>query len=348
VVVSAQDRADHYCHYEPVEQERDLSSVSTSLTCNIISLMCPKMFSASLLLPDSLEFARIFDDLGPTPRLCFELSELEQLGVYEEDVEHAISNITADQLERLIREAASLTTNSISHKICLISRERRDDVHSIGVVSPITHSIQSRIANRLRNLEQADLIRLYKYFAMAPQWRATAGFFFEAAAQRRLQDGTNLELLPMVQLTTSRNRSLPWWYSSHSPLCNASLEESRQHALQQRLVITVRPSRTVEYPDAGLSLIAPGIFYVPEPANKVALNSFIMADGFLYIFQFTIASVHDTKRLDFLEKCQGIPPMDNWRFVFVIPPDLALTTPQPSLFKLRKLRPHSSVILLED
>ena len=128
--------------------------------------MCYKMFSAPLLLSDSLEsneIDRIFDDLGPTPRLCFDLlSDLEQLEKYKRDLKSAISNITVDQLINLAEEAASLRMDAVSDKIYLVRRERRDVVDSKAVVAPITNSIQSRLANQLQNVETSVLIRLYK------------------------------------------------------------------------------------------------------------------------------------------------------------------------------------------
>jgi hypothetical protein len=174
-----------------------------------------------------------------------------------------------------------------------------------------------------------------------------AGIFFEAAAQHRLQDGTDLELLLMVQLPKSRDRTLPRWHSSHSVLQNTSLEALRQQVFQEKFTITIRPSQTIEYADAGLSHASQDVFYVPGSANTVVLDSFIVINGFLYIFQFTIASEHDveTGLIDLLGKRQGVPPMDNWRFVFVTPPDSTLTV---RLLKLHELRPYTSVIRFAD
>ena len=134
VVASAQDRALHNGHHDPVDQGRDSLSVSTFLTC-ILSLMCPEMFSASLLLPDSLDcirISRIYDHLGPTPRLCLEcLSDSDLLREYECDLQTTVLTVTADRLKNLIREATSLTLDAVSHRICLISHEKQDDMHRL-------------------------------------------------------------------------------------------------------------------------------------------------------------------------------------------------------------------------
>jgi hypothetical protein len=82
----------------------------------------------------------------------------------------------------------------------------------------------------------------------------------------------------------------------------------------------------------------------------VALDSFIIIDGLLYIFQFTIASVHYIKPglANIVKIFQGLPTMDNWRFIFIIPPGSLLIVPQPKLLKLRTLHPYSAVIPVDN
>jgi hypothetical protein len=107
--------------------------------------MHQEIFSALTLSPESFDSTRIndtFDRLGPTARLCIELlSDLEDLEAYEHGVNEAISNVTSGQLEKLFRDALGLTMDVVSHKICLISRENRENVCSRAVVAPITNSM---------------------------------------------------------------------------------------------------------------------------------------------------------------------------------------------------------------
>ena len=66
-----------------------------------------------------------------------------------------------------------------------------------------------------------------------------AGIFFEAAGQRCLQGGVELEFVPMVQLASS-STSKPQWHSSHILFPNnAELERLRQEALQQRQPLVI-------------------------------------------------------------------------------------------------------------
>jgi uncharacterized membrane protein len=47
--------------------------------------------------------------------------------------------------------------------------------------------------------------------------------------------------------------------------------------------------------DGPLSPITPNVIYVPELTNQVALDSFIVMNDLLYIFQFTISKEHGIK-----------------------------------------------------
>jgi len=319
------------------------------------------MFSTQAMLPETIDYTRIndiYDRFGPTPRLCIDYSfDLDMLVEHERKVNKVVSNVTAVQLEQLFKDAGSLDMDTVSHTICLISREQRDDMHSGVVVAPITSSIRSILVKQVRSIERAEQIRLYKLFAKVPGSRAVAGIFFEALAQRYLQEGTVLELIPMVRLKPGQKKKSdsaddekkPQWYSSHLFLDNVSLEASRQEALEQVLTINIYPSETLEFTEDGPSHIIPDVFYVPEVTNHEALDSFLLLDGCLYIFQFTIGKNHGIKPglIRFLEKCPGVPLMKDWRFLFVIEPILTLVCPQPWLLKMHELHLYSAV-LLED
>jgi hypothetical protein len=267
---------------------------------------------------------------------------------YKRDVEKEIKALTTHKLEQLIEDSSSLTMDATSHKLCLIHRLVREDVYSRPMVSPITSSVQSRLANRFRTLERKEQIRLYKLFSKVLDSRATAGIFFEAAGQRRIQDGATLEFVPMVRLTSSRSGTNPRWYSSHILLRNASLEASRQQALQGRQFLLIPQCSPIEYTDDGPSSITPNVIYVPELTNQVALDSFIVVSGLLFMLQFTIGEEYDIKPglVDFIGKCPGLPSMENWRFIFIHPPNHTLVCPQPWRLEMRKLHPFSAVLTL--
>jgi chromatin segregation and condensation protein Rec8/ScpA/Scc1 (kleisin family) len=163
------------------------------------------------LSPDAIKRVNdIFDQYGPIPRLCIDYLDLDsdpdsdpdsniRIAQYKKDGQKAIASLKLSKLEQSIEDSGSLTMDELSHKICLISREDRERVYSSVIVSPITLTIKSRLANHFRTLEHREQICLYKHFFKVPDSRAMAGIFFEAAGQRCLQHGVTLHLVPMVR-----------------------------------------------------------------------------------------------------------------------------------------------------
>ena len=267
---------------------------------------------------------------------------------YEYDLQVAISELTTYELGKLFGECRSLNMGEISHKICLISRNNRDNMFSLSVMSPITSSITTRLANHFRTLARQEQIRLYKHFSKDPELRGMAGIFFEAAAQRHIQDGVELELVPMDRLPSSRHGTDPQWYSSHVRLGSPTLEASRQGALQPKQVLRIPQCLPVEYPDDWPSSIEPDVIYVPELSNRVALDSFIVMNDHLYMLQFSIAANHGINPglVDFIGKCPGLPSIDHWHFIFIHPPNHTSVCPQPRKLELQNSHPYSAVLAL--
>jgi hypothetical protein len=291
---------------------------------------------------------KTFDLLGPVPRLCLEFSPYE-LEEYKDALNKTLLCITVEKFEKLIKDTSALSMDAVSHKICLLSREERDDIHSQSTVAPITLSIQSKLAARFRNLHRDEQIRLYKYFQRVPELRKVAGIFYEAIVQSYLQDGRILELVPMVTLEESkrkRSKDGPQrqWHSSHILIHNPALELRRQQ-VSNIFEVDIRPNCIHEYTDDGLHSIEPNTFYVPEMTNQKFLDSFILLDGILYIFQITIGMQHDINPglIDVTDNF-SFPPRDQWHFVFIIRPNMTLTVPQPWRLTLRDLSPYSAVV----
>jgi len=104
-------------------------------------------------LPINFQVVRInevFNQLGPTPRLCIQLlSNVSELEEYEVALSKAVLNTTVGQVRRLFSKASELTMDTVSHQIWLVRHDHWDDVHSRAVVTPITPSIQSRHVSRI-------------------------------------------------------------------------------------------------------------------------------------------------------------------------------------------------------
>ena len=71
----------------------------------------------------------IFNQLGPVACLCIDQTFDEQTE-YRSELHQTISKITTDDIQKLTEKASRLTVDEVSHKILLVSRQQRDDVHS--------------------------------------------------------------------------------------------------------------------------------------------------------------------------------------------------------------------------
>ena len=296
------------------------------------------------------EINETFEQLGPTPRIIQLLSQPKRLEEYKRDVDMAISNMTADKLKKLVSDTQSFSADvdkDISHKLGLISRMERDDVHSARVVAPMSESIKSRLARRLRILSRNQQIDLYNLFSKSPETERMCGTLYEAIGLCVVPEGLSITLLPMVRLPPkpdTKNRSR--WYTSHVSLPNETLEAARQQALHRSQTIQFPATTTHEFKaNEALSLLD-DVFYVPVSENQEALDAFLLLHGILYILQFTVGQKHDIKPgfVKFLQKCRNVPPLEEWKFVFLIPPGIMLRCPEPKseLPGLRKLNPYSA------
>ncbi|KAF8809620.1 hypothetical protein BYT27DRAFT_7093757 [Phlegmacium glaucopus] len=311
-------------------QWKDLNKSTRFTTCIMDPWTWQEMLQLVSITNLSIDLATtIYDTYGPMPRLWIDLNEQQERTRYESEVHTAINNMTSSKLEQLIADTVSLTMDGVSCKLYLISRVDPVNPRSLHIIAPITHNIQSMLANHFRHcMERLDVIRLYKKFAKIPESRKVAGMLFEAFGQQLLQENIMLDMVPMVQLR-SVPTGKPQLNSSHIFLVNPELEASRQAALGRMSRLDVKPTRVVESGGTPPS-VEEGIYYLPKKTNQVAIDSFIVSGGSLYLFQFTIGEHHDVKAglKTFLEACPGIPAEDNWCFVFIIPTDQTVMCPQ--------------------
>jgi len=131
------------------------------------------------------------------------------------------------------------------------------------------------------------------------------------------------------------------WYSAHQPLTD-QLELLRSEVKEETFIL--RPAGAEEFKD-DISAIKPDVYYVPEKANVKALDSFIFHGPHLYIFQFTIAAKHDIKAglVPFFSNLEGVPSMNMWRLLFVIPPGQVLICPYSRNSMLQNLQPYTTL-----
>ncbi|KAF9504977.1 hypothetical protein BS47DRAFT_1354517, partial [Hydnum rufescens UP504] len=86
--------------------------------------------------------------------------------------------------------------------------------------------------------------------------------------------------------------------------------------------------------------------YIPQLSNQKAFDSFILIDGVLHFFQFTIGSKHAINRgLVGVGEKYGFPKdMAKWHFTFVMPPNRVLKVPQAHQGPLKDSKLYSAIL----
>src|SRR5258708_14301605 len=164
------------------------------------------------------------------------------------------------------------------------------------------------------------------------------GLLYESLGHNVLGTNIDFQLVPMVKLDKpSEGNTLPQWHSSHR-FVSDSLEALRQNAISFRYT----PKAISGY-EGDSTNVESGTYYIPKSKNQKGFDSFIHADGFLYIFQFTRLSNHDInpKMAKYLTR---ISPISEWRFVFVTPSQSTLKSPQSRCQELAGLRLFSVIL----
>jgi hypothetical protein len=296
----------------------------------------------------------LYDRFGPTPRICFDfLKQPTRLEDHEAHYESALNELTIEKLRDFVSDGAKLNLDAGSHSLFLVKRTNVDDLRK-AFIEPISVPVKSELQKRIRLWKRSEQIHLYEHFARVPASRPIAGLVFESMVQSKLQKNVSLELIPMVKWRSdestnstegSQGKKIPQWHSDHpdrsSSLSSTQKTQSpkkrpRTHLPSQsessdHHSISFSPTKTVEYEGSELNKIEHDEFYVPKSSNQVALDSFIISNGYLYIFQITIASNHSIRpgMVPFFSNLISLPQKTKWRFVFVIPSGSEITCPQP-------------------
>jgi hypothetical protein len=259
-----------------------------------------------------------YDSLGPTARLCFELTP-GQIERHTYDLHYSIENTSPDQLKYLFSAGSRLSLDTLSDKICLIRRKRGSTLGA-GIVTTdfISVEVKQEVVQRLEEFSGNQLLDMWNNFSKFGDARRMTGSIFEVFVRRRFRTRIHLDATPMVRSNCANSR----WYASFS---TKRPQSATVHGVAQQVFsLQVDVGSTFVYDTTpGLS-IRPDVYYVARSGQQGALDSFILHGGYLDVFQCTGGHDHNIERgiYDFLVSCSGLPPRTNWRFVFVIPDDL--------------------------
>ena len=254
---------------------------------------------------------------GPTPRICFDLLKTRgRLCEYQGNQERAISSLSSRSLQQMVRSSSDL---NMDDTIFLMKR-RGDLSRSSYILEPITPTIEMAIRNQFQRETRADRLALYHYLSNVAATRLLACVVYESLVQEDLQQRPtpiDLNLVPMTRRTIKSR-----WCSNHGTHPPFVLPINRE----ANDVFSSKPDSIKEK-----------VYYTPCYTNQAAFDSFtfIMDSNRLFIFQFTVADLHEINKgiLTFFSQA-SLPPRANWYFIFVVPSMLLeLKCPQSTEIK---------------
>ncbi|KAH9079497.1 hypothetical protein EDB83DRAFT_2503931 [Lactarius deliciosus] len=264
----------------------------------------------------------MYDQFGPTPRICFDLLHNKyRLAQHKTRYNDALKGLSLETLCSWVSDTRKFSMDTVSETIFLLKRVPKkelrqanlDDSDDMDLVyssmEPLSLGVKSVLRDRLWYESQPEQLRLYKHLADLEGTRYITGLVFKALGHSKLQSTTRLELVPMVKGgsgPSGGSGKLPRWYSDHGSGANPSSVRQIDIAAVDLDLYSSHPRQ-----------IKDGVYYSSIARNQAAFDSFIMVDQKLYIFQFTIGA--------------------NWHFVFVVPPGLEISCPQPRDSDLKEL-----------
>ena len=191
----------------------------------------------------------------------------------------------------------------------------------------------------MRALKRHELVSLFNRYSEGPSTRTMSGDVFEAYCHLIFSTNIEFDFVPMVRIggqPTVRDKEMPQWFSSHTKFSGSAqsqaLEVLRVSASASRRFFHCAPSRVVEYHSNEIKRgIETNVYYIPIKTNEPRIDSILLHDGILYLFQVSVSGTHDisNKLWTFLGSLEGTPPKENWRLILVKPPGNALACPVP-------------------
>ena len=296
----------------------------------------------AILYPDrtSEDISRRFNNAGPSARFCLKYSTSEiiqfyatrDVGITLDTPQHLVAALL-DEKDQLLR------IGDISHRLCVVRRSNLET--SPFIVEPISAFIRHRLLTQLWEWKEQDRIDMIERFSRIPGAGGVRGVLFESLYQYRFAKKILLVAAPMFRTNNARSR----WHAAFGDFSAfPMLRKAREKALSavpppMRISLSVLPLQPRTYKHNQPLTIEENIYYVPLSDNEVAVDSFIVHAGHLYLFQFASGTEHSVNLglMTTLAQFSGLPAADNWHFIFVVPKYLTAFD-----------RPHSNDGFLRD
>lgn len=271
------------------------------------------------------EISLRFENAGPSARRCLR-SPQKEIDTYYDQRNKMIESDTPKKLvATLLDESRKLSIGEASHQICVV--RRRDSGIPEFIIEPISAYVRRRLLSRLWLSNQECRIEMLELFRKVPGASGMTGTIFEALHQFQFADKIEILAKPMFRNPLDRHSR---WHPLFGDFSEApEIQKAREDVLKSPnlpdLHISISPSRSQPYCHDEELAIEENVYYVPLSENQVAIDSFVMNAGNLYLFQFTHGSTHSVNcRLSAtLDKFSGLPDSkDQWHFIFIVPTDL--------------------------
>ena len=257
--------------------------------------------------------------------------------MYERRCKAAASQITPERLRHFVVYGGDLDLDVGSHKIFIIRRNTVDNLEE-AYIAPISPYVEMLLMTAIDAMKRSERIYLYRTFSPVNATRGVAGLVYESLGHTHLTKGITLTLKPMKKKKASM---LFHWE------CREGYATDSMDLGESEMSVIFPPNPAVIYQK--LESVRPNYLHVPKASNKPAFDSFFQLDGTLYFFQFTLSDGHSIKKISSAE-LDIFPPKENWRFVFVIPPNCEVDVKATSEVEefLERVRIYTAHLEIEE
>lgn len=272
--------------------------------------------------PDDI--SKRFDNAGPSARYCLQFTNSEISHFYASRDAGIKWDTTQHMVAALLDEKEHLRIGEISHRLCVVRRS--DSKDSPYTIAPISPHIRHRLLSQLWQWEDTDRRDMIKRFHRIPGVGGMIGILFESEYQHRFVKKIDIVAEPMFRTNNPRSR----WHAAFGNFSTSPmLYKAREEVLSAipppvSISLSISPSESRIYRSGPLA-IEENIYYVPLSENEVAIDSFIVHAGHLYLFQFASGTQHGVNRglLTTLAQFSGLPAAENQHIIFIVPKSLA-------------------------
>jgi hypothetical protein len=201
------------------------------------------------------------------------------------------------------------------------------------------HAVETLLLHR-KDLDDAQLLELWRKFSKFPEAGGMAGSVFEVYVHRQFRQKIALTAQRMFRnqtryhMTSANYGGNPILQRAKSAFCESTFNSSINIDLitghSQCVVYQDDSKNTNQHSDR--DNVNADTYYQPQSAQQVGFDAFFVHRGHLYLLQYTSGKKHGvtSQLVQFLrERFDQLPNEDKWHFIFVIPGSLRSFSSSP-------------------